>query len=265
MSTGDAFQINLASLLEWQLWAFGSFEGYHTQLFPYLVGPGDRCLDVGANIGLHAVRLARLAGPGGEVIAIEPDPELARRAAGNMVLNGLDNVRILQAAASDEAGGLVSLYRATARDPNWGRASLLPHAYLTGPATQVGTVTIDQATGADSDDGADRGGHVALIKIDVEGHEAAVVAGATRTIARHQPAIIFEYAPDLLTDLAQCPFQALADTGYNIFRIRADRHRLSGRLRLGLEPLPVQPETGGDLLAICARDLGRVSSLIRPT
>ena len=50
-----------------------------------LVRPGDRCLDVGANIGLHTVRLARLVGRGGEVIAIEPDPGLARRIERNLV------------------------------------------------------------------------------------------------------------------------------------------------------------------------------------
>jgi FkbM family methyltransferase len=264
MSTGDRFRINLASLLEWHLWAFGSFENYHAQLFPYLVSPGDRCLDVGANIGVHAVRLGRLAGPAGEVIAVEPDPELARRAADNAALNGLRNVRLVQAAASDQAALQVSLYRATTRDPNRGRASLLPHAYLTGRAEQVGTVTVDQLTGADGRGAAGTTGPVSLIKIDVEGHEAAVVAGAARTIARYHPAVIFEYAPELLPDPAQCPFGVLAGAGYAMFRIRVDRHRLTGRGRLSLQPLPAQPEIGGDLLAVRAADVARVSSLVRP-
>ena len=56
------------------------------------------------------------------------------------------------------------------------------------------------------------GAPVALIKIDVEGHEAAVVRGAAETIAAHAPAVIFEYAPHLLDDpVAQTPFGWLAN------------------------------------------------------
>ena len=43
-------------------------------------------------------------------------------------------------------------------------------------------------------------GRVALIKIDVEGLEAAVVRGAAGVIDRDAPAVIFEYAPQLLDD-----------------------------------------------------------------
>jgi FkbM family methyltransferase len=252
-SSGDLFHVNLASCQEWHLWAFGSFEKDIAELFGYLVSPGDRCLDIGANVGVHTVRLARLAGPAGEVIAIEPDPELARRNARNTALNGLGQVRVLQAAASARAGESVSLYRAAEQDSNRARASLHPHPYLTGRAAQVETVTVDEACP----------GPVALIKIDVEGHEAAVVAGAARTIERDRPAIVFEYAPELLTDPAQCPFGPLADAGYRLFRIRYRRNWLTSSGVLELEPLPAQPELGGDLLAVSPGGAARISSLVR--
>ena len=54
---GDLFEADLSSFLEWQLWAFGSFEEHFAELFRALVSPGDRCVDVGANIGVHTVRL----------------------------------------------------------------------------------------------------------------------------------------------------------------------------------------------------------------
>ena len=76
-ATGDVFDVDLSSFLEWQLWAFGSYEMHFAELLRRLAGPGDRCVDVGANVGVHTVRLAKLAGRDGEVIAIEPDPELA--------------------------------------------------------------------------------------------------------------------------------------------------------------------------------------------
>src|SRR5947209_6854839 len=57
-TTGDEFDVDLASFLEWQLWAFGSYEAHFAVLFRNLVQPGDRCIDVGANVGVHTVRLA---------------------------------------------------------------------------------------------------------------------------------------------------------------------------------------------------------------
>jgi hypothetical protein len=99
---GDVFEADLASAIEWQLWAFGGFEKHFAELFARLVKPGDRCIDVGANIGLHTVRLARLVGAEGEVVAIEPDQELARRAEHNLELNQASaQARVITAAASD--------------------------------------------------------------------------------------------------------------------------------------------------------------------
>src|SRR6266702_4368271 len=97
--SGDLFDADLSSFLEWQLWAFGGYEQHFAELFSCLVSPGDRCVDVGANIGVHTVRLAKLAGTGGSVIAIEPDPDVAERARRNIALNGLGNTRVLDAAA----------------------------------------------------------------------------------------------------------------------------------------------------------------------
>ena len=60
-------------------------------------------VDVGANIGLSTILLARLTG---RVVAYEPSPanlEFLRR---NLALNGISNVEIVAAAASDTAGTL---------------------------------------------------------------------------------------------------------------------------------------------------------------
>jgi FkbM family methyltransferase len=251
---GDVFEADLASAIEWQLWAFGGFEKHFAELFARLVQPGDRCIDVGANIGLHTVRLARLVGAEGEVIAIEPDQELARRAEHNLELNQASaQARVITAAASDRSGDTVQLYRPDTADTNRGRASVMHHAYLTGPAATVPTVTLDEISP----------GPVALIKIDVEGHEAAVVHGAADTISRHTPSIVFEYAPQLLGDPCESPFGWLADRGYRLFRIRCDRGRLSGRGRLALDYLPELPAEGGDFLAVCPRSEASIGSLVR--
>ena len=250
---GDVFDADLSSKLEWQLWTFGSWEPHFGELFGHLLRAGDRCVDIGANVGAHTVRMGRLVGPDGAVIAIEADPDVAQRAERNIGLNGLGNVTVINAAASERSGKM-RLYRPAPNDTNRGRSSLHGHAYLTGPAITVPVLTVDEACG---------GAPVALIKIDVEGHEAAVVRGAAGTIAAHAPAVIFEYAPELLDDpVAQSPFGWLAERGYVMFRIRAARHGITGRTRLALDRMTRLAPTGHDLLAIPERAIPRLGSLL---
>jgi FkbM family methyltransferase len=239
-AVGDTFDVDLSSKLEWQLWAFGGYEQHFAELFGYLVRPGDRCVDVGANVGVHTVRLARLVGADGEVIAIEPDPDVVQRANRNIALNGLANVRVISAAAS-ECAGETRLFRPSPWDTNRARASLLHHPYLTGAQTTVRVVTVDDVCA---------GVPVALIKVDVEGHEPAVVRGAAGTIARHAPSIVFEFAPMLLAGPAQTAFGWLFERGYTLFRVRAARHGITGRVRLALDRLHEPPVESGDLLAV---------------
>jgi FkbM family methyltransferase len=250
-AVGDTFDADLSSSLEWQLWAFGSYEKHFAELFGYLVRPGNRCVDVGANVGVHTVRLARLVGADGEVIAIEPDPDVVQRANRNIALNGLANVAVINAAASERPGEM-RLYRPSPWDTNRARASLLRHPHLTGAHTTVPVVTVDDVCA---------GVPVALIKIDVEGHESAVVRGAADTIARHAPSIVFEFAPKLLADAAQTPFRGLAERGYTLFRVRAARHAITGRMRLALDRLHEPPAEGGDLLAVTPQVAARLPVL----
>jgi len=248
----DEFDVDLSSFLEWQLWTFGSYEQHFPALFQHLVRPTDRCIDVGANVGVHSIRLAKLVGAQGEVIAIEPDAEVANRARHNVELNRLSNVRVIQAAASDVSGGQVELYRPDVPDTNKARASVIHHSYLTGSVSKVPTVAIDDICE----------GEVALIKIDVEGHEAAVVAGAAATIASYYPSIIFEYAPELLQIQSQSPFGWLCERGYKLFRIRCARHFVTGRGRLALERLDRLPRVGGDILAVRPSLVPRLNSVV---
>jgi FkbM family methyltransferase len=256
---GDDFDIDLSSFLEWQLWVFGSYEEHFAELFSYLVAPGDRCIDVGANVGVHTIRLAKLVGADGEVIGIEPNEEAARRAVSNLALNQVANARVVHAAATDQSGGYVELYLPGTQDTNRARASVLPHDYLTGSVAKVPTVSIDDLCS----------GPVALIKIDVEGHEGAVVTGAAATIDRCFPTIVFEYAPQLLRNPAQSPFSWLAGRGYEMLRVRHERHSLTGRGRLVLDHLQELPggrdlpDGGWDILAIPAAKLPQVDFLVR--
>src|ERR1700744_6594680 len=103
---------------------------------------------MGANIGLHTVRLAKLAGPAGAGTPVEADPGVARRLQRNLRLNQLDSVRVVNAAASDQAGQ-VSLHRPDPGDTNRARSSLYRQSYLTGGEITVPAVTVDKLCGGD--------------------------------------------------------------------------------------------------------------------
>lgn len=232
-SAGDVFQADLASFQEWYRWVYGSLEEM-AQLFACLVQPGARCVDVGAGIGLRTVRLAKLAGPAGEVVAVEPDPERARQAARNIALNELSNARIIPAAASDTSGAGV--------------------ADLAGSPVPVPSVTIDEACS----------GPVALMTIDAGGRAVAVMAGAAATIDRDRPAIVFEYGPESLAGNSEDPFGRLAEAGYLLYQIGSRHNRLTARRSLRLYPMYTQPESGGRLLAVTADDAQRIISFVAP-
>ena len=162
---------------------------------------------------------------------------------------------MINAAASD-APGETALYRPGPADANRARASLLRHSYLTGTAVTVPVVTIDEVCHRPASP---------LIKIDVEGHEAAVMRGAARVIARDAPAIIFEYAPAAAARRQpDARSGRLAEGGYrDVPHPAAARHGLTGRGRLVLERLPAPPAAGGDIVAVSPAMAGRLSGIIR--
>jgi len=143
-------------------------------------------IDIGANVGWHALHAAR-QGNVEAVVAFEPDPLNAWLLARNMAENGIDKA-IIDARAIGAKPGVAQLFRY--KSSNFGRHSVAKDHGLGSRSVPL----------TDLDSALDNLGfgnrHIALIKIDVEGYEPAVIAGATRTLGRTD-AIILEYSPDL--------------------------------------------------------------------
>jgi FkbM family methyltransferase len=140
-------------------------------------GVPDRALvvDVGANIGNHTVFFAAVLGA--QVLAVEPNPAALSTLQANIALNRLEarvEVHAVALGASDSQGSMVDV------DPlNLGRAQVRPGA------GDVRIRRLDDLVG-------DR--HVHLMKIDVEGMEAAVLQGAIATLSRCAPLLLVEAA-----------------------------------------------------------------------
>jgi FkbM family methyltransferase len=148
--------------------------------------PKGIVIDVGANIGWHTVHAAKYD-CAEKVVAFEPDAFNGWLLERNLAINGIDNV-IVEACAVGSERGVARLYRY--KPSNNGRHSLLKDYGL--GSRLVPTIDVDSAI--DSLGLGDR--RVLLIKIDVEGYEPSVVAGARRTLGRTD-VLITEYSPSL--------------------------------------------------------------------
>jgi FkbM family methyltransferase len=150
-----------------------------------VVGPGDVVVDVGANIGLYSLASAAR---GATVWAFEPVPPTADRFEANLALNDFGpRVHLTRAAVSDSEGSL-TLY-AESFESYSDHASAHTIDVENADSVTVPTVTLDSALG-------DVEGPVKLMKIDVEGHEPAVLAGARATFERLAPEYLLVEAED---------------------------------------------------------------------
>jgi len=167
---------------------------------------GDLAVDVGANKGAYTWWMRRAVGRSGRVVAFEPQPELAAYLRAVTAAMGWANVMIREAAASDRTG------RATLRVPGDGPS---PGASLESAAVAHAGREIPCATER-LDDALAAAGRVALVKVDVEGHELAVFRGAAGILARDRPVLLFECEARHLTGGAPSEvFDFLAGLGYS--------------------------------------------------
>lgn len=197
------------------------------------VRPGDCIIDVGANIGLYTLKAARLANSNGRVIAIEPGAEARRQLINNLALNSFENVTVVGKALADEEGEATLHHVALGGDPQ--AFSLIADTSTTAGET-VATTTLDALADELSLARMD------LVKIDVEGFEASVLAGARKSLLRWKPAVIFEINTDTLKRSGQPidgAWRELEALGYSFFK-------LEGRV---LSPLSDMPDTYGNIIA----------------
>jgi FkbM family methyltransferase len=143
---------------------------------------GDTAVDVGANKGAYLYWMRRRVGKSGKVVAFEPQVRLAAYLRAMVSRMGWTNVSIREAALSDAPGDRVLHVPGTGDSPG----ASLEDAVLTTGACRDETCT------ADTLDRQLEGERVALIKVDVEGHELAVFRGAERTLAESRPTLLFE-------------------------------------------------------------------------
>lgn len=168
----------------------GRYEEHVRQALREHVRERHVCLDVGANVGVLTFLLASLVGPGGRVIAVEPNPDNLQLLYRGIVLNGFANVEVLPFAASN-ARTIVTLEGGPSNSYLIGARAPVDRGHF------VQTAVLDDVLGA-----LDR---LDLVKIDIEGHEPAALLGLARLIRHHRPALVVEFNPRCLADRGQDP------------------------------------------------------------
>jgi FkbM family methyltransferase len=157
---------------------YGEFSFGESEVFSQVVKPNDVVVEVGANLGAHTVHLAKLVGPNGWVVAFEPQLVIFQLLCANLALNELFNVHPHNAAVGSAPGTVKIPPLDYTVENNFGGLSL-----LTGNiGHDVPLVTLDSLSLPS----------LRLLKVDVEGMEAEVLAGARQTIGRHRPILYVE-------------------------------------------------------------------------
>ncbi len=197
-----------------------------------LIDPGSVVVDVGAHIGLWSLVLSHVVQSTGAVVACEPSQRAFAILSQNISLNHLTNIRPLRLALSHKKG-VARLYQ----DIDFSRHSLgnNPARKHLG-SEEVRTDTLDSVM---LRSGLHR---LDLIKIDVEGAEELVLRGATESLRRFRPLVLFEINRQAAASVglkAAGAWSLLKGLDYHFFEISE-----TGQL-LPLEMVPA----GGNVLA----------------
>ena len=157
---------------------YGEWAEGEISLLSSFLQPGDVVVDAGANIGTHTIPFSHIVGETGTVIAFEPQRLVFQNLCANLTLNAVTNVRAFQ----EGLGGAPTTVLLPTCDPRTSLnfAALPMQGWEVGEPVNI--VRLDDLLLSRCN----------LIKIDVEGMECDVLAGAAATINRHLPVLFVE-------------------------------------------------------------------------
>ena len=169
---------------------YGEWAEAEIELAKVFLRPGDRVLDVGANIGTHSIAYGLWVGESGEVISCEPHPYMFELLSRNTRENSPSQVKLLNTAVGASSGTLWMDLPAQEATLNFG--SLQASEGL--PVQEPQKMWVQKArvqVARDCLDNLDQG-PVRLLKIDVEGSEIQVLQGASQLLTNHRPIVMAE-------------------------------------------------------------------------
>lgn len=212
---GFAMRLDLGQFVDRTIYCTGGWEPLETRVIAAALKPGDRFVDVGANIGFFSLLALRLVGPAGRVDAIEATPSTADLLDANIALNGAGAIRVHRCAVGDREG---TAHMVVHDAGNIGSNHLALDDAADAEGAPVALRRLDTLLGD---------APVRLIKLDIEGAEAMALRGAGALLdGAEAPALLFEFSPSMLRGMGDDPAALLGDLaawGYAIYEIHPDR------------------------------------------
>jgi len=232
------------------IYYWGDYDRKITWICRRLLRPGDCFLDVGGGYGEVGMYAATFVGPTGQVHIFEPQPQLAECIRRSAELNGFRHVQTHALALSDKDGE-VDLFIPRG---NRGCGSFI----RPGPEADPTPVQVRQASAYLE---ALHLPPLRLLKLDVEGHEEEVLAGALGLLDSNRPAaIIFEsYKSQPFFERGEV--RLMSRLGYRFLQIRQ-----KNLFRVQLRELrdSAQLESGYDFVALSSNPEGQDARRLLP-
>jgi FkbM family methyltransferase len=194
---------------------FGDFDPKITWVLERVLRPGDAVVDIGANAGIVTLCAAHLVGAEGSVHAVEPQAAVAGLLRRSAALNGFAHVHVHELALSEHDHSQ-DLW---VPEGNSGMATLEPSSGMRGRAVSVPTRRAGDFFREISSV------RPRLLKMDVEGHEAAIVRGAREYFETSGPELVL-FEENRRPASSQESIIALELAGYRIFGICKTKIRM---------------------------------------
>lgn len=171
------------------------------RILPFLVDPSLISVDAGANKGVYTYWLERLSQ---HVHAYEPNPKMF-----NVLKRGASlKATLHHAALSDQAGEFALRIPKTGKGRYSNQGASLNHDKV---GDSYGEVMVETRRLDD-----EKLGKIGFIKIDVEGHEMAVLDGALETIQRDRPTLLIEMEQQHTGRAIEDDIKRVTDLGYRM-------------------------------------------------
>jgi FkbM family methyltransferase len=182
---GLRMELDSREYIQAQLYLFGCFEPATIKFIRKAVKSGSTVLDVGGNIGYHALEFAKAAGQAGQVFTFEPDEKNITALRRNAALNNLTTITAMQTAVSDSNAPL-KLYLSAVDNNAGAHSTVYNERMLSETYVEVPSVTMDAFVREKNLTRVD------CVKIDIEGAEMSVLKGMTTVLNEKRPMLIIE-------------------------------------------------------------------------
>ena len=190
LRSGGRFDLDLSDYTQAQAFLTRRYDPALIRFISSRLKPGSQFVDVGAHLGFVSLAVAHACSHA-RVLALEPHPENYARLRMHVEINGCANVAIERLGLGAAGGRAVMSSEGEGTDY---------HRVLPAGRSDPGAAALEVELMALDDLAAERGiERVEVLKLDVEGHEPAVLDGASRLLAEGRiGAIVCELNDELL-------------------------------------------------------------------